>query len=132
MYFEFLDLTLKKKYCWRKSLSTILSGLTKLKFLLRKKLAPATVLDGTELICGTGCGKERSEQILGAGWAGPVHPKQHIYSKMALNLIERVAATNNTTTSQKRKRSESSEDASSLRGRQERTGRGGAATGAVT
>jgi hypothetical protein len=105
-------------------LSTILSGLTKLKFLLRKKLAPATVLDGIELICGTGCGRERSEQILRTGWADPVHPKQHIYSKMALNLIERVAAANNTPTSQKRVRSESSEDATSSRGRQERSGRG--------
>ncbi len=27
------------------------------------------------------CGKERSEQILRTGWADPVHPKQHIYSK---------------------------------------------------
>jgi hypothetical protein len=43
---------------------------------------------------------------------------------MALNLIERVAASNNTPTSQKRARSESSEDASSSRGRQERSGRG--------
>jgi hypothetical protein len=68
-------------------LSSILSGLTKLKFLLRKKLAPATVLVGIELICGSGCGRERSEQILRTGWADPVHPKQHIYSKMALNLI---------------------------------------------
>ncbi len=33
-------------------LSSILSGLTKLKFLLRKKLAPATVLDGIKLIYG--------------------------------------------------------------------------------
>ncbi len=105
-------------------LSTILSGLTKLKFLLRKKLAPATVLDGIELICGTGCGRESSEQILRTGWAGPVHPKQHIYSKMALNLIERVAAANSTPTSQKQTRSESSDDASSSRGRQERSGRG--------
>jgi hypothetical protein len=82
-------------------LSSTLSGLTKLKFLLRKKLAPATVLDGIELICGSGFGRERSEQILRTGWADPVHPKQHIYSKMALNLIEKVAASNNIPTSQK-------------------------------
>jgi hypothetical protein len=105
-------------------LSSILSGLTKLKFLLRKKLAPATVLDGIELICGTGCGKERTELTLQTGWADPVHPKQHIYSKMALNLIEKVAAASSTTSSQKRKRSESSEDASSPRGRQVTSGRG--------
>jgi hypothetical protein len=87
-------------------LSSILSGLTKLKFLLRKKLAPATVLDEIELICRTGCGKERTEQILRSGWADPVHPNQHIYSKMPLNLIEKVAAANNPSSSQKRKRSE--------------------------
>jgi hypothetical protein len=87
-------------------LSSILSGLTKLKFLLRKKLAPATVLDGIELICGAGCGKERTEQTLRTGWADPVHPKPHIYSKMALNLNEKVAAAGNTAPSQKRKRSE--------------------------
>ncbi len=78
-------------------LSSILTGLTKLKFLLRKKIASATVLDGIELICGTGCGKEQAEQTLRTGWSDPVRPKQHIYSKMALNLIEKVAAASNTT-----------------------------------
>jgi hypothetical protein len=118
-----------------KFLSTILSGLTKLKFLLRKKLAPATVLDGIELICRKGCGKDRTEQILRSGWADPVHPNQHIYSKMALNLIEKVAAASNSPSSQKRKRSESSEDATPSRssgpyprGRQEASGRGGSSS----
>jgi hypothetical protein len=106
-------------------LTSILSGLTKLKFLLRKKLAPAIVLDGIELISGSGCGRERTEQILRTSWADPVHPKQHIYSKMALNLIEKVAASNSTPSSQKRARSESSED----RGRQDRSVRGGGSRG---
>ncbi len=106
-------------------LSSILSGLTKLKFLLSKKLAPATVLDGIELISGSGCGRERTEQILRTSWVDPVHPKQHIYSKMALNLIEKVAASISTPTSQKRSRSESSEETSSSRGRQDRSVRGG-------
>jgi hypothetical protein len=105
-------------------LSTILSGLTKLKFLLRKELAPATVLDGIELICGSGCGRERMEQTLRTGWADPVHPKPHIYSKMALNLIEKVAASGDKAQSQKRRRSESSESASSSQERQVRGGRG--------
>jgi hypothetical protein len=91
-------------------LNKILSDLTKLKFSLTKKLAPATVLDGIELICGSGCSKDRMEQILRSGWADPVHPKPHIYSKMALNLIEKVAAASNPSKSQKRKRSESSEE----------------------
>jgi hypothetical protein len=111
-------------------LSTILSGLTKLKFLLRKKLAPATILDGIELICGTGCGREWSEQILRTGWADPVHPKQHIYSKMALNLIERVAAANNTPTSQKRTRSECLRTPPP-RGEDRKDSEGGAATKAA-
>jgi hypothetical protein len=105
-------------------LSSILSGLTKLKFLLRKKLAPATVLDSIELICGVGCRRERMEQTLRTGWADPVHPKPHIYSKMALNLIEKVAASGNTAQSQKRKRSESSDSASTSHERQVSGGRG--------
>ncbi len=51
-------------------------------------------MDGIDLICGPGCGKERLEQILRAGWADPVHPNQHSYSKMALNLVEKIAAAN--------------------------------------
>ncbi len=49
--------------------STIISDLTKLKFQLRKKLPPAVVLDGIELVCGTGCGREKVEQTLRARWA---------------------------------------------------------------
>jgi hypothetical protein len=95
--------------------SKILSDLTKLKFALRKQLAPATVLDGIELICGSGCSKDRMELTLRSGWADPVHPKPHIYSKMALNLIEKVAAASSPTSSQKRKRSDSSEEGPSSR-----------------
>jgi hypothetical protein len=97
-------------------LCKILSDLTKLKFSLRKKLAPATVLDGIELICGSGCNKDRIEQILRSGWADLVHPKPHIYSKMALNLIEKVAAASIPTGGQKRKRSDSSEESHSRGG----------------
>ncbi len=45
----------------------------------------------------------------------PVHPKPHIYSKMALNLIEKVAAASGPAGSQKRKRSDSSEEGPSSR-----------------
>jgi hypothetical protein len=96
-------------------LSKILSDLTKLKFSLRKKLAPATVLDGIELICGPGCNKDRIEHTLRSGWVDPVHPKTHVYSKMALNLIEKVAAASIPVGSQKRKRSDSSEGGHSAR-----------------
>jgi hypothetical protein len=90
-------------------LSTLISDLTKLKFLLKKKLQPAVVLDGIELVCGAGCGREKVEQTLRAGWAlDPVHPTSHVYAKMALNLIERVANPGNKAESRKRKRSEDS------------------------
>jgi hypothetical protein len=40
------------------------------------------------LACGTGCGHEKVEQTLRAGWAMDlVHPTGHIYVKMALNLM---------------------------------------------
>ena len=84
-----------------------MSDLTKLKFHLRKKLQPAVVIDGIELACGTGCGREKVEQTLRAGWAtDPVHPTGHIYAKMALNLIERVANPAGKPDSRKRKRSD--------------------------
>jgi hypothetical protein len=94
-------------------LSQIISDLTKLKFSLPKKLSPATVLDGIELVCGTGCGKDRVEQTLRAGWASdPVHPNAHIYAKMVLNLLEKLSAGSNSSRQpgvvRKRKRSESS------------------------
>jgi hypothetical protein len=90
-------------------LSTIIYDLTKLKFQLRKKLQPAVVIDGIELVCGTGCGREKVEQTLRAGWVlDPVHPTGHIYAKMALNLIEKVANPTGKQDSRKRKRSEDS------------------------
>ncbi len=57
-----------------------------------------------------GCGREKVEQTLRAGWAlDPVHPTSHVYAKMALNLIEKVAAPAAPASkpdSRKRKRSE--------------------------
>ncbi len=48
-------------------------------------------------------------QTLISGWAlDPVHPSSHVYAKMALNLIEAVAAPKPNTDSKKRKRSEDS------------------------
>ncbi len=49
------------------------------------------------------------EQTLTAGWAwDPVHPASHVYAKMALNLIEKVATPPAKSDSRKRKRSEDS------------------------
>jgi hypothetical protein len=88
-------------------LTSLISDLTKLKFQLRKKLQPAMIINGIELICGDGCGREKVEQTLRAGWAqDPVHPFSHVYAKMALNLIEKVAAPTLKQNPKKRKRSD--------------------------
>jgi hypothetical protein len=69
-----------------------LRDLNKQNFELRKSLAPATVLDGIQLVCGDNSSMEKKVQTLRAWWASdPVHPNGHIYAKMALNLIEKVA-----------------------------------------
>jgi hypothetical protein len=73
-------------------LPDLLRDLNKQKFELRKSLAPAVVLDGIQLVCGDSSNMEKKVQTMRAGWASdPVHPNGHIYAKMALNLIEKVA-----------------------------------------
>jgi hypothetical protein len=73
-------------------LPDLLRDLNKQKFELRKSLAPATVLDGIQLVCGDNSSMEKKVQTMRAGWASdPVHPNGHIYAKMALNLIEKIA-----------------------------------------
>jgi hypothetical protein len=73
-------------------LPDLLRDLTKQKFELRKSLAPAVVLDGIQLVCGDSSSMDKKVQTMRAGWANdPVHPNGHIYAKMALNLIEKVA-----------------------------------------
>ncbi len=90
-----------------------------MKFSLRKKLSPAVILDGIELVCGAGCSKERVKQTLRARWASdPVHPNAHIYAKMALNLLEKVSAAGEAgkkaETVRKRKRSDSSSSSTAV------------------
>jgi hypothetical protein len=74
-------------------LKTIIADLNKLRYQLRKLVSLATVLDGLELICGHGYNQEKASQVIQAGWGhDPVHPNKHIYAKMALNLMKRMAA----------------------------------------
>ncbi len=47
-------------------LTDILRDLNKQKFQLRKSLAPATVLDGVQLVCGENSTMERKEQTMRA------------------------------------------------------------------
>ncbi len=87
----------------------LLRDLNKQKFELRKSLAPATVLDGIQLVCGDSSNMEKKVQTMRAGWASdPVHPNGHIYAKIALNLIEKVAGATGPQATTGRKRSWSS------------------------
>jgi hypothetical protein len=73
-------------------LITILGDLNKHKAALRKALPAATILDGLELISGAGYNAEKAAAVISSGWAfDPVHPSKHVYAKMALNLLEKVA-----------------------------------------
>jgi hypothetical protein len=72
-------------------LLSLLSDLTKLKFQIRKAVAPAVMVDSLELICGSGYSQEKVAQTISVGWAAdPVHPNKHIYAKAALNLMEKM------------------------------------------
>jgi hypothetical protein len=76
-------------------LSTILGDLNKHKAALRKALPSATILDGLELISGAGYNAEKAAAVISNGWSfDPVHPSKHVYAKMALNLLEKVAPHN--------------------------------------
>jgi hypothetical protein len=76
-------------------LSTILGDLNKDKAALRKALPSATIIDGLELISGAGYNAEKAAAVISSGWAfDPVHPSKHVYAKMALNLLEKVAPHN--------------------------------------
>ncbi len=76
-------------------LSTILGDLNKHKSLLRRAVPAATIIDGLELIFGTGYNTEKAAAVINSGWAfDPVHPGKHAYAKMALNLLEKIAPQN--------------------------------------
>jgi hypothetical protein len=82
-------------------LKTILADLSRLRYQLRKITQPAVVVDGLELICGGGYSGEKAVQTILSGWSSnPVHPGLHIYAKMALNLMERLAQTRMTEAAQ--------------------------------
>jgi hypothetical protein len=69
-------------------LSTILSDLNNHKFVLHKAVQPATVIDGLELILGSGYTHQKAAEVINSGLAfDPVHPSKHVYAKMALNLL---------------------------------------------
>ncbi len=78
-------------------LSSILGDLNKHKAALRRAVPTATVIDGLELISGPGYNTEKAAAVINSGWAfDPVHPSKHVYAKMALNLLEKIAPSSKT------------------------------------
>jgi hypothetical protein len=76
-------------------LSTILGDLNKHKSALRRAAPAATIIDGLELISGSGYNTERAAAVINSGWAfDQVHPSKHVYAKMALNLLGKIASQN--------------------------------------
>jgi uncharacterized membrane protein YgcG len=72
-------------------LNIILADLTKLRYHVRKVAHPVRVIDGLELICGSGYSRERAASTISTCWhLDPVHPSKHTYAKMALNLLEKL------------------------------------------
>ncbi len=73
-------------------LSSILGDLNKHKAALRRAVPTATIIDGLELIAGPDYNTEKAAAVNNSGWAfDPVHPSKHVYVKMALNLLEKIA-----------------------------------------
>ncbi len=73
-------------------LSSILGDLNKHKAALRRAVPTATIIDGLELISGPGYNTEKAAAVINSGRAfDPVHPSKHVYAKMALNLLEKIA-----------------------------------------
>ncbi len=52
-------------------------------------------MDLLELISGTGYNTEKAAAVINSGWAfDPVHPSKHVYAKMVLNQLEKIAPQN--------------------------------------
>jgi hypothetical protein len=76
-------------------LATILGDLNKHKAALRRVLPAATIIDGLELISGPSYNTEKAATVISSGWAfDPVHTSRHVFAKMALILLEKVAPQN--------------------------------------
>jgi hypothetical protein len=115
-------------------LLSILSDLTKFKIQLRKAVSPAVMVDSLELVCGSGYSHEKVAQIISTGWAAdPVHPNKHLYAKVALNLMEKMAnskpAATSSGTAQNRKRTWSASNDGGSSGANARSGGSGGGSG---
>jgi hypothetical protein len=73
----------------------MVKDLSRVFHLLRRSLPNAKVIEGMELICGKNYNLEKATVAATSCWtADVIHPTNHSYAKMALNLLEAIAPQN--------------------------------------
>jgi len=73
-------------------LTVIMKELARFNNTVRTTLVNARLVDTMELLCAGKITMEKTEQIILSGWPkDPVHPNNHIYAKIALHLLEKLA-----------------------------------------
>jgi hypothetical protein len=101
-------------------IKTLLKDLGQIWTLLKSNF-PNTIIDGMELVCSQGYNLEKAVAAARSAWVSdPVHPSNHSFAKMALNLLEAMAPSGilpsgggSSGRKRKRKRSESEQAANS-------------------
>ena len=72
---------------------SLLIDLAKTRQLIKRNSPEVKLVDGMELVCGSGYSLDKAENMARSGWTYyPVHLNVHIYAKMALNLIQKLAS----------------------------------------
>ncbi len=73
----------------------MVKDLSRVFHLLKRSLPNAKVIEGMELICGKNYNLEKATAAATSCWTTDViHPTNHTYAKMALNLLEAIAPQN--------------------------------------
>jgi hypothetical protein len=98
-------------------IKTLLKDLGRIRTLLKSNFRGNTIIDGMELVCGQGYNLKKAEAAARSAWASdPMHPSNHSFAKMVLNLLEAMALSGILSSgggSSGRKRSESEQAANS-------------------
>jgi hypothetical protein len=100
-------------------IKTLLKDLGRVRSLLKSILPGNTIIDRMELVCGQGYNLEKAVAAARSAWVSdPVHPSNHSFAKMALNLLEAMAPSGilprgGGSSGRKRKRGESEQAANS-------------------
>ncbi len=73
-------------------IKTLLKDRGRIRNLLKSNFSGNTIIDRMELVCGQGYNLEKAEAAARSAWVSdPVHPSNHSFAKMVLNLLEAMA-----------------------------------------